>query len=71
MADLECVDRDFLDQLSDKEKKVLRAVVKRVHMQYHPEELFTDTMADMLICKFGQEYSEKMLKKAIDAGLMN
>lgn len=69
--DLENVDRDFLDQLSHKEKQVLRAVVKKVHMQYHPEHLFTDTMADMLICKFGREYSEKMLKKAVDAGILS
>jgi hypothetical protein len=71
LLDNQNIDRDFVDQLSEKELSILRAVVKRVHMKYYPEDMYTDAMADMLISKFGAEYGEKVIKKAIDSGLFN
>ena len=69
LLDNQNVDRSFIDQLSDKELGMLRQIVKRIHMKHYPEEYFSNEMADMLICKFGAEYGEKMIKKAVDAGI--
>ena len=69
ILDNQIIDRDFLDQLSRKELKILRGIVKKVHMQYYPEEFFDDAMADMLISKFGAEWGEKMIKRAVDGKL--
>lgn len=69
LLDNQTINRDFLDQLSHKELVMLRAIVKRVHMKHYPENLFTDAMADMLISKFGAQYGEKIIRKAVDSGL--
>jgi len=63
------LDTSFTDGLKPEHLRLLRMCVKRVHMRYHPAELYSDKMADMLINKFGREYGEKMLKFAIDNNL--
>ena len=69
ILDNQTVNTDFIDQLNKKELNLLRGIVKKVHMHHYPEDLFTTDMADMLICKFGAEYGEKLIKAAVDAGL--
>ncbi len=63
------IDTEFLNTLSVKQHNLLRSLVRRIHMHYYPADLYSDHMADMLISKFGPEYCERLLKKAIDAGL--
>jgi hypothetical protein len=71
LLDNQVTNTDFIDQLNKKELEILRNIVKKVHMKSYPENLFTTDMADMLICKFGNEYGEKMIKQAIDNGQFN
>jgi uncharacterized protein YdhG (YjbR/CyaY superfamily) len=71
LLDNQTVNTDFIDQLNKKELEILRNVVKKIHMKHYPENLFTTDMADMLICKFGYEYGEKVIKAAVDAGNFN
>lgn len=49
--------------------KQLRQVVKRVHMKHYPAELLTDHEADRMIASFLPETIERLLKRAVDAGL--
>lgn len=63
------LDTSFLDSLSVEHLGLLRNAVKKIHMMYYPEHLYSDEMADMLICKFGNEYCEKLLKKLVDSGM--
>lgn len=62
-------DYSWLAELKLSELQLLRQVVRKVHMQYHPESLQTDSEADKIIASFGPETAEKMLKAAIDRKL--
>ena len=52
----------FFHSLSEEERKILRIVVKQVHLKYHPEQFQTDYEADKLIEAFSEEVIYKMLK---------
>ncbi len=56
----------FVSDLSHTDLVRLRQVVKRVHMQYHPPESYTDAEADKIIEAFGPEICERLLKRALD-----
>jgi|TARA_Y100000361_G_scaffold27094_1_gene22037 hypothetical protein len=56
----------FLHTLSHKERRMLRNVVKTVHLKHFPKQYATDYEADKLIAVIGPETVEKLLKVAID-----
>ena len=60
----------FLSTLSPDHLKLLRRVVKRVHMYHYPKQHFTDYEADKIIEALGPEVLEKQLKQAIDRKLL-
>ena len=52
----------FLHVLKPEERDILRRVVKKVHLAYHPEEFCTDYEADKVIASIGPETIEHMIK---------
>ena len=56
----------FLHTLKVEERRILREVVKRVHLKHHPKEFCTDREADKVITTLGPEVVEFMIKFAVD-----
>lgn len=56
----------FLSSLSHHDLQRLRSIVKRIHMRYHPAELYTDREADKLIEALGPEILERQIKQIVD-----
>lgn len=52
----------FLHTLKKDERNMLRAIVKRVHLAYHPEQFQTDREADKVIAVIAPEVVERMIK---------
>ena len=52
----------FFHSLSEEERKILRIVVKQVHLKYHPEQFQTDYEADKMIAIIAPETIEKLIK---------
>tara|TARA_R100000935_G_C2735586_1_gene123762 strand:+ start:354 stop:542 length:189 start_codon:yes stop_codon:yes gene_type:complete len=52
----------FLNNLSIKDRKRLRTVVKKTHLQHYPTHMITDYEADKLVEAFGEETVYNMLK---------
>lgn len=56
----------FLHTLKKEDRDILRQVVKKVHLQHHPEQFCTNTEADKVINTIGPEVIERMIKFGID-----
>lgn len=56
----------FLHTLKQEDRDVLRQVVKKVHLCYHPQEFCTDTEADKVINTIAPEVIERMIKFGVD-----
>ncbi len=52
----------FLHILKPEERRILRQVVKRVHLKHHPKEFCTDREADKVIAVIGPETVDKLLR---------
>lgn len=52
----------FLHTLNQQERDILRKIVKKVHLAYHPQEFQTDREADKVISVIGPEVIERMIK---------
>ena len=52
----------FLKTLSLKDRRRLRAIVKKTHLSYYPTHMITDYEADKLVESFGEETVYNMLK---------
>lgn len=52
----------FLHTLKVEERRILREVVKRVHLKHHPKEFCTDKEADKVIASIGPEVVEKFIR---------
>jgi len=52
----------FAHMLKPEEREILRRVVKKVHLAYHPEEFVTDREADKVIAVIGPEIVERMIR---------
>jgi len=46
--------------LSDEDRRILRIVVKNVHLKYHPKEFCTDWEADKMIAAIAPLTLEKL-----------
>lgn len=60
----------FAAELSGVDLQRLREVVKRVHLRYYPRGLVTDVEADRVIDTIGPELREKIIRRYVDAGLV-
>ena len=61
----------FLHTLKIEERRILREVVKRVHLKYHPEQFCTDREADKLIAVIGPETVDKLLRIGVNTNIDN
>ncbi len=52
----------FLHTLKVEERRILREVVKRVHLKHHPKEFCTNREADKVISTIGPEIVEKFIR---------
>lgn len=52
----------FLHTINKDERTLLRNIVKRVHLAYHPEQFQTDREADKVISVIAPEVIERMIK---------
>ena len=58
----------FLQSISIRDRRRLRAVIKKVHLKNYPTEMITDREADKLIESFAPNVVEKFLKLGVDSG---
>ena len=56
----------FLHTLKIEERRILREVVKRVHLNHHPEQFCTDREADKVIAVIGPETVETLLRIGVN-----
>ena len=52
----------FLHTLKREERDLLRRIVKKVHLAYHPKQFQTDRETDKVIAVIGPEVIERMIK---------
>ncbi|QDP56217.1 MAG: hypothetical protein Tp1100SUR435061_29 [Prokaryotic dsDNA virus sp.] len=53
-------------KLTPEERRILRIVVKKVHLKHHPEQFCTDYEADKMIATIADSTKEKLLKVGKD-----
>lgn len=56
----------FLHTINEEERRILRTIVKKVHLKHHPKEFCTDYEADKLISIIAPEVVEKLMKVGKD-----
>ena len=56
----------FLHTINQQERNVLRKIVKKVHLKYHPKEFCTDYEADKLIAIIAPDVVERLIKVGVD-----
>jgi hypothetical protein len=61
----------FLHTINEEERRVLRTIVKKVHLKYHPKEFCTDYEADKLISIIAPDVVERLLKVGVDSNIDN
>ena len=61
----------FLHILKPEERRLLRTIVKKVHLQYVPNENKSDREADKLIATIGPATDEQLLKAGKDNNIDN
>ena len=61
----------FLHTINDEERRILRTIVKKVHLKYHPKEFCNDYEADKLIAIIAPDVVERLLKVGVDNNIDN
>jgi uncharacterized protein YdhG (YjbR/CyaY superfamily) len=56
----------FMHTLKKEERDLLRRIVKKVHLAYHPKEFVTDREADKVISVIAPNVVERMIKFGVD-----
>lgn len=56
----------FMHTLKKEERDILRRVVRKVHMQHHPNDFQTDYEADKIISVIAPEVVAQMIKRGKD-----
>ena len=54
-------------KLTPEERRILRIVVKKVHLKHHPKQFCTDYEADKMIAVIAPETIEKLIKVGKDS----
>ena len=62
-------DGSFTSVLSLGDRRLLRQIVRKVHLAHYPADKLTDIEVDKLIDAWGPEVAGRMVKRAVDAGL--
>lgn len=60
----------FIAELNFTDLQRLRSIIKKVHFRYYPTEHCTDHEADRMIEQLGVETQQKIIKRYVDAGLV-
>ena len=61
----------FLHKLSPEERRILRVVIKTVHLKHHPKDFITDYEADKLMAVIAPEALEHLKKTGKDFGVVD
>ena len=61
----------FLHTINEEERRILRTIVKKVHLKHHPEQFCTDYEADKLISIIAPEVVERLMKVGKDMKIDN
>jgi len=61
----------FLHTINQRERDMLRTIVKKVHMKHHPKDFCTDYEADKLIATIAPDTVERLIKVGTDWKLDN
>tara|TARA_Y100001937_G_scaffold28836_1_gene41645 strand:- start:816 stop:1007 length:192 start_codon:yes stop_codon:yes gene_type:complete len=61
----------FLHTINEEERRILRTIVKKVHLKHHPEQFCTDHEADKLISIIAPEVVERLMKVGKDMNIDN
>jgi|TARA_Y100001951_G_scaffold102752_1_gene110054 hypothetical protein len=61
----------FLHILKPEERRLLRTIVKKIHLQYVPDEHKSDREADKLIATIGPATVEQLIKAGKDNNIDN
>ena len=56
----------FTHKLNEEERRILRSVVKTVHLKHFPKQFCTDYEADRLIATIAPETIEKLIKVGVN-----
>ena len=59
----------FLHKLSPEERRILRVVIKTVHLKHYPKDFITDYEADKLMAVIAPETLEHLKKTGKDFGV--
>ena len=59
----------FLHNLSPEERRILRVVIKTVHLKHYPKDFITDYEADKLMAVIAPETLEHLKKTGKDFGV--
>lgn len=61
----------FLHTINEEERRILRTIVKKVHLKHHPEQFCTDYEADKLIAIIAPDVVERLIKVGVDNNIDN
>ena len=61
----------FLHTINEEERRILRTIVKKVHLKHHPEQFCPDYEADKLISIIAPEVVERLMKVGKDMNVDN
>ena len=61
----------FLHTINEEERRILRTIVKKVHLKYHPKEFCTDYEADKMISTIAPDVVERLIKVGVDNNIDN
>jgi hypothetical protein len=56
----------FLHTIKAEERRILRSIVKRVHMKHHPKDFVNDYEADKIISAIAPDVVERLMKVGKD-----
>ncbi len=56
----------FLHTIKAEERRILRSIVKRVHMKHHPKDFVNDYEADKIISAIAPDVVDRLMKVGKD-----
>ena len=56
----------FLHAINEEERRILRTIVKRVHMKHHPKDFVNDYEADKIISAIAPDVVDRLMKVGKD-----
>ncbi len=56
----------FLHTINEEERRILRTIVKQVHLKHHPKDFVNDYEADKIISAIAPDVVERLMKVGKD-----